>query len=110
MSKCVENDKRVSMLSRVAVCLLSLGASVDAADFDNGKKLYGSLGCAGCHGDKNGSLLEGYPALVGMSSTFITSELNKYRNGVRKDPTMSAMAAGLSDKNINDLAAYIASR
>lgn len=100
------------MFSKVTliVCLLSVCLLVNAADFDRGKKLYSSLGCAGCHGDKRGSLLEGYPSLVGTNAKIIASELNKYRNGVRKDPTMSAMAAGLSDKNIDDLAAYIANR
>ncbi len=78
-----------------------------AADGASGKKLYIERGCVACHGDQKGSKLNEYPALVGRNADFVASELNKYRNGIRKDPTMNAMAAGLSDKDIEDIAAYI---
>ncbi len=93
----------------VTIMLFAMGSAI-SADFAKGQELYGSLGCAGCHGDKSGSHLDGYPSLVGAKAKFIVSELNKYRNGVRNDPTMTAMAAGLSDKNIEDLSEYIANR
>ena len=81
-----------------------------AADKASGKQLYHGLGCVACHGDRGGSKLNEYPSLAGRSATFVASELNKYRNAIRKDPTMNAMAAGLSDKDIEDIAAYISGK
>ncbi len=91
-----------------SLLLFLLSNCLFAADKNTGKQLYIQLGCSGCHGDRGANKLMDYPALVGRSSSFISNELNKYRNGIRHDPTMNAMAVGLSDKQMEDIAAYIA--
>lgn len=70
--------------------------------------------CTGCH------TIPGYqssfprvykvPMISGQSAKYIESALIAYKKGERSHPTMSAIAAGLSDKQIADLAAYYASR
>lgn len=81
-----------------------------SADRNNGKSLYTQRGCNGCHGDLMGNQLPDYPTLSNRNALFISSELNKYRNNIRLDPTMNAMAAGLSDSDIEDIAAYISKK
>lgn len=68
--------------------------------------------CAGCHG------IIGYrtvfpevysvPKLGGQHAAYIVKALQAYQSGERTHPTMRAIAAGLSDKDMADLAAYYA--
>lgn len=66
--------------------------------------------CIGCHeipGYKS-SFPSVYhvPMIVGQSAKYIESALQAYRKGERSHPTMTAVAASLSDQDIADLAAY----
>lgn len=66
--------------------------------------------CIGCHG------IPGYktafpevfqvPMIGGQSAKYIESALNAYKKGDRKHPSMRGIAAGLSDQDIADVAAY----
>ena len=66
--------------------------------------------CEGCHG------IPGYktaypsvyhvPKLGGQSAAYLAAALNAYKNGQRSHPSMKGVAAGLSDKDIADIAAY----
>jgi len=60
--------------------------------------------CIGCHG------IAGYrvPMLGGQSEKYIAAALNAYKKGERKHPSMVGIAAGLSDQDIADVAAYYA--
>jgi len=68
--------------------------------------------CAGCHG------ISGYrtafpqvysvPKLGGQHAAYIVKALQAYKSGERRNPTMKAIAADLSDKDMDDLAAYYA--
>jgi len=66
--------------------------------------------CAGCHG------IPGYhtaypevyqvPKLGGQHPEYIIAALKEYKSGVRKFPSMNAIASSLSEKDMADLAAY----
>jgi len=66
--------------------------------------------CVGCHA------IPGYrssyptvyqvPMIKGQSAKYIEVALHAYRKGERSHPTMRGIAAGLSDQDIADLAAY----
>lgn len=66
--------------------------------------------CAGCHG------IPGYktaypevyhvPKLGGQSPTYLVNALKAYRSGERSHPSMRGIAAGLSDKDMEELASY----
>ena len=68
--------------------------------------------CEGCHG------IAGYktaypsvyqvPMLGGQQAAYLAAALNAYKSGQRSHPSMRGIAAGLSDKDILDLAAYYA--
>jgi cytochrome c553 len=68
--------------------------------------------CTGCHGiaGYKASFPEVYPVplIGGQSERYLQSSLESYRKGDRSHPTMRAIAAGLSDQDIADLAAYYA--
>lgn len=66
--------------------------------------------CIGCHG------IPGYkasfpevhqvPMISGQNAKYIAAALTAYKKGERKHPTMRAIAASLSDKDIADLSAF----
>ncbi len=93
----------------VAVCLaLTLVFSAAAhADAAAGQSTYAARGCIGCHGAAGVSVVTTYPSLKGRSADFIQKSLSEFRSGARKDPVMNAMAAGLSDVDIANIADYI---
>ncbi|HZW13260.1 MAG TPA: cytochrome c [Noviherbaspirillum sp.] len=66
--------------------------------------------CIGCHGipGYKATFPEVYqvPMIGGQSAKYIESALNAYKKGDRKNPSMRGIAAGLSDQDIADLAAY----
>jgi len=66
--------------------------------------------CQGCHG------IEGWrtaypevyavPKIAGQHEAYLVKALQEYKEGNRTHPSMRAIAAGLSDKDMADLAAY----
>ena len=62
--------------------------------------------CAACHGPGGNSTDPAMPALAGQPAQFISMQLFMFREGNRKDPQMSPMASGLSNADMNELAAY----
>jgi len=94
-----------------ASCLLVAAIFVGTAQADvaAGKSTYASRGCIGCHGAGGVSAATTYPSLKGNSADFVRKNLTDFRSGARKAPVMNAMAAGLSDADIQNLADYIGS-
>jgi cytochrome c553 len=66
--------------------------------------------CATCHGEGGNSLIPQNPVLAGQNASYIAKQLADYQSGARQDPTMSAMVAALSARDIEDIAAYYASQ
>jgi len=50
-----------------------------------------------------------YPTLKGRKGDYIRKSLTEFRSGARKNAVMNAMAAGLSDTDIDNLGDYIGS-
>jgi cytochrome c553 len=67
--------------------------------------------CIDCHGaDGNAPIDATYPKLGGQYADYMAYSLRGYRDGSRQHALMTPQAAGLSDQDIADLAAYFASR
>ncbi len=98
--------KYVLSLCIVVTCLSSGSLRADAAA---GQTAYAARGCIGCHGVGGVSAVAANPTLKGRDAAFIRKNLTDYRSGARKNPVMNAMAAGLSDADINNIADYIGS-
>lgn len=65
--------------------------------------------CAGCHAmDGNGAADPLWPKLAGQDENYLAKQLKDFKTGARKDPIMSGMAAGLSDADVKNIAAYFA--
>ena len=64
--------------------------------------------CAGCHGDNGVSKTPGSPSLVGLNPKYLASAIKAYKTGQRKDDTMKALVAGLSDADAGSVALYYA--
>ncbi|MCP4878226.1 MAG: cytochrome c [Gammaproteobacteria bacterium] len=79
------------------------------ADVAAGQSTYAAKGCIGCHGPGGKSVIATYPSLKGKQGDFVRKNLLDFRSGARKNPVMNAMAAGLKDVDIENLAAYIGS-
>jgi cytochrome c553 len=102
--------------SRVVAAFAALAASITAplaiADGDVDAGRIKSWTCTGCHGSdayKNTYPTYSVPKLRGQSASYITVALKAYRSGERQHPTMRAQAGSMSDNDIADIAAYIAS-
>jgi cytochrome c553 len=83
-----------------------------AADGDAAAGKQKTALCEGCHG------IPGYktafpsvyqvPKLGGQHAAYLVKALQAYKSGERSHPTMRAIAADLTDKDMADLAAYYA--
>lgn len=62
--------------------------------------------CAACHGENGVAAQPMYPNLAGQQASYIEHALHAYKSGERKNPIMAAQAAGLSDADIKQLAAW----
>lgn len=67
--------------------------------------------CVACHGAGGGAPISPqYPILAGQYADYLSQALQQYQNGQRKNAIMTGLAAGLSEQDIEDLAAYFASQ
>ena len=64
--------------------------------------------CAACHGARGISRQALYPSLAGRPAEQLAQALREYRDGSRKHALMSPQARGLSDDDVELLAAYFA--
>jgi cytochrome c553 len=62
--------------------------------------------CAVCHGPEGNSIIPANPSLAAQPEQSISIQLFQFREGNRKDAQMTPMAANLSNKEMNELAAY----
>jgi len=95
--------------SQIIFCisLLSVALTIQAGDITSGRSK--SQTCGACHGPEGESFNEIWPNLAGQKQGYIILQLKAFRDGSRYDPWMSPMAKSLSDKEINDLAAFYSS-
>jgi cytochrome c553 len=91
----------------LALGLLLFLTDVAAADIAAGKAK--AAVCAACHGSNGISIIPDYPNLAGQKVKYLQSAIKAYRDGERKNAIMSPMAAGLTDQDVDNLAAYFAS-
>lgn len=92
-----------------ALLIASPGISL-AADAAAGKAK--AAVCAACHGANGMAQIPGYPNLAGQNEAYLVSSLKAYKDKQRNGgqaAIMQAQAAGLSDDDIANLAAYYAS-
>ncbi len=101
--------KTATLLAAIALGAWAAAAHA-AGDPEAGREK--ASNCVGCH------MIPGYynvypsyrvPKLGNQHPEYIVQALKAYKNGDRNHPTMQAQAASLTEQDMQDLAAYLAS-
>ena len=87
---------------------LLISSSAMAGDVEAGKAK--AAICAGCHGATGISINPMWPNLAGQHELYLAKQIKDFRDGVRQDPMMAPMVAGLSDADVANLAAFYAAQ
>lgn len=67
--------------------------------------------CVACHGvDGNGGADPTWPKLAGQIPEYLAKQLADFKTGERKNPIMNGIAAALTPKDIQNIAAYYAAQ
>ena len=98
-----------SMNVFVLAAFLSLQAIVAAAAGNASAGKEKSATCESCHGADGRGTDPMYPVLAGQYEDYLVHALKAYRAGARQNAVMNGFASQLSDRDIEDLAAWYAS-
>lgn len=93
-----------------AICAVLAGAAQAAGDPAAGKTKFAT--CTGCHaipGYTNAYPTYHVPRLGGQHADYVVAALKAYQAGERQHPTMHANAFSLDERDMQDIAAYLAS-
>lgn len=66
--------------------------------------------CAACHAVDGNSVVTLNPKLAGQHPEYLQKQLMEFKSGKRANAVMSGMAAGLTDDEMKDLAAYFSAK
>jgi cytochrome c553 len=66
--------------------------------------------CAACHGDQGVSGNPATPSVAGQDAEYLVAALRAYKDGSRKDESMSGPAAALDERTMKDIAAFYAAQ
>ncbi len=100
---------KIQMSWLLVLTVLACSGNLLAQDLPAGESLYQSV-CKNCHGPTAKGLAS-FPKLAGYTAEYLTERLEQYRAGEKLGPNTALMkpnATGLSDEDIANLAAYIA--
>ena len=81
-------------------------SSLDSQKFSKTQKIVKNV-CMACHG-MDGNSLNGKiaPKIAAQNARYLTIQLNKFKDGVRKNILMQGIAAGLSAEDMDNLGIY----
>ncbi|MDT3736792.1 MAG: cytochrome c [Denitratisoma sp.] len=94
----------------VALFLLFLTNAALAASEPSPSVLKAQQVCAACHGKDGNSPSDQFPRLAGQREAYLVAALRAYRAGRRGDAVMRPQAEKLSDRDIEQLAAFYAAQ
>lgn len=90
------------------LALLSTAPVYADGDPDAGKNK--AAACAACHAADGNSAIADNPKLAGQNARYLFKQLDEFKDGTRKNAIMNGMAAGLTEQDMHDLAAYFSSQ
>ena len=101
--------KKSLMAVAISFALLNMpGIAQAAGDIDAGQAKSGS--CASCHGADGNSMMPLFPKLAAQNEGYLVQQMLAFKDGSRTDATMNSMVAGLSEQDIQDIAAFYAAQ
>lgn len=92
--------------ARGGAAAAALAAALPLLLFAPGSPAADPQPCAACHGPGGNSANPAVPSLAGQPAQSISMQLFQFREGNRKDPQMTPLAAKLTNAEMNELAAY----
>lgn len=100
-------DTDVQNLAAYYASLSCKAATRETGKRDNpAGKVLAARNCAACHGKMGIGSNPAWPNIAGQRAGYLVNVLKAFRGGLRKDPTMGGVARGLSDADIDNLAAF----
>lgn len=78
-------------------------------DLAKGEASFGTV-CAACHGADGNSGTPANPKLAQQHTEYLEKQLQEFKSGKRANAVMSGMAAGLSEADMRNIAAWLHSR
>lgn len=96
--------KRNAFLGAALLCV----ALANGTAFADGKAK--AVICSACHGADGNSINPIWPNLAGQNAGYIVTQLQAFKSGSRNNPSMSPMAANLTDDDMKEIAAYYAAQ
>lgn len=98
----------MSRLLAIAAALVLAGTVQAAGNAAAGKSKAAQV-CAACHGPEgNKPTAPENPVLAGQHRDYLVKALKDYKSGKRNNAVMKGFAAALSNRDIEDLAAWFA--
>ena len=91
----------------ISVCMAFAHSAQAAGSADAGKAK--AVICQACHGVDGNSVNPEWPSLAGQHASYLANQLRAYKKGARENILMSSQATVLSERDIEDLAAYYSS-
>ena len=93
---------KTSIIAGVTLLLLASGAMAGTPEK--------AATCVACHGQGGVSVNPEWPNLAGQKKTYLAEQLTAFRDGQRENALMAPMLAGLTDADVQALAAYFAAQ
>jgi cytochrome c553 len=91
-------------ISLLLTGVLSISNSQAASPYAGHEKA--AAVCSQCHGIKNPSADAPFPSLAGWDAAYLKTALKQFRDKSRTSEIMNAIAASLSDNDIDDIVSY----
>lgn len=104
-----------SALGALALSVLSFTASAEGAaempkaDLGKGSTLYGTV-CVACHAADGNSSIPANPKLAQQHPEYLVKQLQEFKSGKRDSAIMAGFAGTLSDEDMRNVAAWLASQ
>jgi cytochrome c553 len=105
--------KKTIMLALVASAAMMSSNVFASSKIEAGKEAVKKFNCASCHGDQfNNGIDPSYPKLAGQNKDYLEHALKAYKRGAvglagRSNAIMEAQVKELSNKDIENIAAYL---
>lgn len=100
-------------MNKLAALMIALGMAWSVPATAGGNAVAGkqkAQPCAGCHGEDGISPSPQNPHLAGQYESYLLHALEEYKSGGRNNPVMKGMVENLTKQDMQDLAAWFASR
>ena len=114
----VAHAERDAMISAIGlrgaliVCTIALAVGASGEAYAAGDAKAGRAKaqmCQACHGIDGMSKVPDAPNIAGQVEGYVVTQLQAFKSGARKNEAMTLIASGLSDNDIDNLAAWCSS-